>query len=159
MLAFGITAFLLSVAAAVVLPNSEKEGDGVRWSRRLILATVAASLALLVVGLFWLVVTGIQCHDGDGGSPYTARDSPFADYCGSGAYWIALGLPVLPLLMGAAISARRARWRPWVIGLAVGALLANSPMLAAAALPSTCSEEAERKARAAGEFQRRCEHY
>jgi hypothetical protein len=159
LLAFGITAFLLSVAAAIVLPDSDKEGDGGRWPRRLVLASAAAGLALLIVGLFWLVVAGIQCNDGDGGSPYTARDSLYADYCGTGAYWIALGLPVVPLLMGATISARRARWRPFGIGLAVGALLACSPMLASAALPGTCSDEAERKARAAGEFQKRCEHY
>jgi hypothetical protein len=158
-IAFAVTALLLLLAGFALVPESDPGPSRGRWPTSLIVAVVVAGLALLVIGFFWLVaIGGFQCNDGDGGVPYTARDSLLKDYCNTGAYSIALGLPLVPLGIGAVLTARRGRWRPFVVGLIAGALMANSPMLASAALPSSCSDEAERNARAENRPER-CEQY
>ena len=168
MLAFVVTFALLAAATVYIRRQAAvADGDqvGVQWARPLVVAVVVCGAVVLLVGaaLGWLTA-GLACG-GDGGSPYAAPASGYGRYCGSHSYTIAFALPLIPVLLGGALVARRGRWRFLAVGVVVAAALAISPLLAAWALPDTCSEEAAKPGwRSAGpgdpdQLRFECQHY
>jgi hypothetical protein len=164
-IAFVVVLALLAAATLYAQWRDAGSGGPAQWTSGLVIVAALCAAVVLVVGLSLGWLTSAVACSGDGGAPYAAPASGYGRYCGAQGYSIAFGLPLIPVLLGAGVVARRGRWRFLAIGVLVAAGLAASPLLAGWALSDRCSDEAaNREWRSAqpGDVQQLrsdCQHY
>lgn len=113
------------------LPNNNADRRIDKFAYRLFVAIGA--ITLFAGGMLTFIASQLSACGGDGGAHHADPGSPQRAYCDANLDLIALAAPV-PLLV-VAIAAPRRRRRLWIAtALVCGALIAASPLLAAAIL-------------------------
>ena len=106
------------------------------------------TLAVALASLVGVVLVGFSKCDGDGGVPYSARDSVAGRFCDGPLFGVWAGallvVPAVALLLVGVRAVARGRWL-WIgVAAAIGAGTVLSLTVPALALPGKCSDEDQR---------------